>query len=231
MVKSEERWRCKRCDKPFSIKSCSWLKCSKLSLETIWLLLWCWQNKVPVDQTSKIVCVSLPAVYHWFDMFRSKVPEERINSMLKGDIACDEMYTKDCSIIGAKEKGTKKIALRVIRQKSVQRQHAIDFLTQFVEANSKVCTDGASIYKGMGNWTRLEHEYEIHKRFEFTLTAEIEGVWANFRTFVRRMYHHVTKYKLENLVAEFCLRFSHDEIFESPDRYWEICLGTKPFAL
>jgi hypothetical protein len=186
---------------------------------------------MPVDQTSKLATLSLPTVYHWFEIFRSKVPKERINSVLKGEIACDEMYTKHCAIIGAKQKGSKKIALEMIKQTSVQRQHAIDFLTRFVEANSKVCTDGASIYKGMGNWTRLEHEYEIHKRFEFTLTAEIEGVWANFRTFVRRMYHHVTKYKLENLVAEFCLRFSHDEIFKSPDRYWEICLGTKPFAL
>jgi hypothetical protein len=45
----------------------------------------------------------------------------------------------------------------------------------------------------------LKHEYEIHKRFEFKLTSEIEGLWGVFRTFVRRMYHHVTRYKLEDL--------------------------------
>lgn len=65
------------------------------------------------------------------------------------------------------------------------------------------------------NFWELEHCTDIHRKFEFGITSEIEGVWANFRTFVRRMYHHVTLKKLVQIVAEFEARFSHDKIFDS----------------
>lgn len=231
-IKSEDRWRCNRCDKPFSLKSASWLKGSKLPLEIIWLILWCWQKQIPVKQCSDITNLSYPTVFNWYAKFRDKIPKEMLNSIvLKGNIACDELYTKGSSVMGAKEKGTRNIALRVIHEKSVNKGHAVDFLIRFTKANSHLFTDGSGIYRGIGNWHKLEHTYEIHKKFQFTLTAEIEGLWGVFRTFIRRMYHHVTKYKLEDLVAEFCLRFRQDKIFETPIDYLQICLSPKPFAL
>ena len=228
---NEERWRCRICHKPFSIKSSSWLKGSKLSLETIWLILWCWQKKFSIQHTMDTTNLSYPTIFNWYQRFREHIPKERIDSLLEGNIACDEMYTRDNAIIGAKQKGTRNIVLKVINQKSVERQHAVEFLTRFTKANSNLFTDGGSIYKGIDNWHRLKHTYEIHSRFEFTLTSEIEGLWGCLRTFIRRMYHHVTRYKLEDLVSEFCLRFRQDKIFESPEDYWRICLFTEPFAL
>lgn len=230
-IKKEERWRCRRCHLPFSIKSASWLKGSKLSLETIWLLLWCWQRKFSIQHTMDMTDLSYPTVFNWYQRFREKIPKEKLDTLLGGKVVCDEMYTKGNAIIGVKEKGTRNIALKVVHQRSVERHHAVNFLTQFVKANSKLFTDGAAIYKGIDKWHRLKHTYEIHRKFEFTLTAEIEGLWGCLRTFIRRMYHHVTTYKLEDLVAEFCLRFRQDEIFESPEKYLTICLSTKPFAL
>jgi len=230
-IKSENRWRCNRCGKPYSIKSCSWLKGSKLSLEDIWLLLWCWQKKVPVLQCMYISGLSYPTVFNWYARFRENIPKERLDALVSGKIACDEMYTKGNAVIGVKERGTRNIALKVLNKRSVDRKDAIDFLVHFTKANSHLFTDGASIYKGIGNWHKLKHTYEIHSKFEFALTSEIEGLWGCFRTFVRRMYHHVSRYKLEDLVSEFCLRFRQDEIFESPEDYLRICLSTDPFAL
>lgn len=227
----EERWRCKRCHKPFSIKSSCWLKGSKLPLEDIWMLLWCWQKQFSVQHAIDMTGLSYPTVFNWYKRFRMKIPKEKLDTLLSGNIACDEMYTKHAAVIGAKQKGTRNIALKVIHQNSVQRHHAVDFLTRFAKANSNLFTDGAAIYKGIGNWHKLKHKYEIHKKFEFTLTAEIEGLWACLRTFIRRMYHHVTRYKLEDLVSEFCLRFRRDEIFESPTHYLTVCLSSNPFAL
>lgn len=230
-ILKENRWRCNNCQLPFSLKSASWLRGSKLPLETIWLLLWCWQQQIPVKQGAVIVGVSYPTVFNWYARFRAKIPKEMINSLLGGQIACDEMYTKHLAIIGAKQKGTRKVALRVLPSKSVNKGQAVDFLLQFTKANSHLFTDGAGIYRGIGNWHKLKHTYELHNKWQFSLTAEIEGVWACFRTFVRRMYHHVTRYKLAELVAEFCLRFSQAEIFTNPFNYLVICLSTKPFAL
>lgn len=231
VIRREERWRCNRCDKPFSITSCSWLRGSKLPLETIWLLLVCWQKKFPLQQAMEVAGVSYPTISSWYQKFRAHIPRERLDILLGGRIACDEMFTRDTAIIGAKQKGTRKVMLQVLHEKHPNKAHAVEFLSRFTKANSHLFTDGSSIYKGIGNWHRLKHTYEIHRKFEFALTAEIEGVWACFRTFVRRMYHHCTLYRLEDMVAEFCLRFRRDEIFETPRHYWELCLCTEPFAL
>jgi len=230
-IKKEDRWRCNRCDKPFSLKSTCWFKGSKLPLEQIWLLLWCWQNQMPVKQCMGIVGLSYPTVFNWYAKFRDKIPKEMLNTVLGGNIACDELYTKGNSVIGAKQKGTRNIALQVNHTKSVNKQQAVEFLLKFAQANSNLFTDGAGIYRGIGNWHKLKHTYEIHKKWQFSLTAEMEGVWDCFRTFIRRMYHHVTTYKLEYLVAEFCLRFRQHDIFKSPINYWQLCLSPKPFAL
>lgn len=178
-----------------------------------------------------ITGLSYPTVFTWYEKFRDHIPKERLDIVLSGEVACDEMYVKGASIIGAKQKGTRNIALKVIHEKSVQRHHAVDFLLEFVKTNSYLFTDGAAIYKRIGNWHNLKHAYEIHRKWQFSLTAEIEGIWGVFRTFVRRVYHHVTRYKLEQTVAEFCLRFRLDDLFDSPSNYLAICLPYRPFAL
>jgi transposase-like protein len=230
MVRSEERWRCSRCHLPFSIKSSSWLKGSKLPLEAVWLLLRCWQRQYPLQHATDLCGVSYPTASAWYARFRDHIPRETLDILLSGELACDELYTRDQSVLGAKQKGTRNVALRVIHEKSVTKSDALDFLQRFAKAGSHVCTDGSRIYRGMDQWCQLRHSYEVHKRFEFTLTAEIEGVWAVFRTFVRRMYHHVTRYRLAAVVAEFCLRFRQHVLFQSPDEYLRICLAPKPFA-
>ena len=66
-------------------------------------------------------------------------------------------------------------------------------------------TDGAGIYQGIERWWPVQHRRDIHKKLEFELTSEIEGLFGNLRTFIRRMYHHTTPEKLLEIVSEFCL--------------------------
>lgn len=234
-IKRAERWRCRRCRHPFSIKSCcSFLKHSKLSLETIWLLVWCWQEEIPRGQTADLCGVSAVTAYSWFEKMRANIPKGRADVLLgdeTDEVACDEMFIGDTAVIGAKEKGTKNLKLRVLDSPDPHKGHAVTFLTRWVATETTVCTDGSGIYRGIGDYHRITHEYERHNQFEFSLTAEIEGVWANFRTFVRRMYHHVTTDKLPAILREFALRFSQDRIFRSPRDYFTVCLTPKPFAL
>lgn len=230
-IQNEERWRCRKCRKPFSIKSASWLKSSKLSLETIWLLLWCFQKQLPLKQTAALCEVSYPTVFLWYEKFRSHIPVWRIEHILKDQVVCDELFTKGNCIIGAKEKGTRNIAMQVLHKSHPDRHDAVTFLAHHVKPGSSLSTDGSAIYRGIQKWHPVIHDYERHAKWEFSKTAEGEGLWGVFRTFVRRMYHHVTNLKLESLVTEFCLRFGHDEVFDSPEEYWSICLSMKPFAL
>ena len=141
----------------------------------------------------------------------------------------DEAYFKKLSLVMAKQVDTRKLAYEIIFKNSVDRTEAARFLFQYVEPKTKLNTDGASIYRGIDQWWQIEHRTDIHRKFEFGLTSEIEGMFGNLRTFIRRMYHHVTPEYLPDLVAEFSLRFSHPEIFDSPLSYLKKSLSSVPF--
>lgn len=223
---SENRYRCKKCRKPFTLLSGTWLKNMKLSLRVFWTLLWCWTQKIPVLQSQKLCHLSEEAVRHWFRQFRLHLPD--FMPILEGKIQMDEAYFKSLSLIMAKQVGSKKIASQIIFKNSINKHEASNFLFQHIQPNSILQTDGSSIYKNINKWWPIKHRVDIHKRFEFGLTSEMEGMFGNLRTFIRRMYHHVTPVYLPELVAEFSLRFSHPEIFDSPLTYLEKSIHPVP---
>ena len=232
--KYKNRYRCKRCRKWFSFTSVTWLKGAKLPLQTIWLLLWAWLHKVALDQVVKLAGVSSVTARRWYEKFREHLPQDQLLDLrLSGKIQIDEAYRgkkeNSYSIIGAKEIGSRKIVLEFLPKNSVDRQEAVDFLSRYVVPGSNLFSDGAAIYRGIQNWWPVNHQFERHNRFQFTLTSEIEGLWGNYFTFIRRMYHHVTFSKAPSMLNEFSLRFSHPEWFVSPSRYLEISL--KPLKL
>jgi transposase-like protein len=225
--KAGERYWCKRCRRRFSLLSHTWLRGMKLSLEKFWLVLWCWTQKVPVLQAEKLCQLSEEAIRHWYDLFRAHLPENTV--ILERIVQLDEAYFKGRSLVMAKQKGTRKLAWEIIFQNSVERHHAMLFLQQYVKPRSKLHTDGAAIHKEIGRWWPVKHTRDIHKKFEFKHTSEIEGMFGNLRTFIRRMYHHTTPEKLPEYVSEFCCRFSLPELFENPKNYLEKSLSFAPF--
>ena len=224
---SEGRYRCRRCRKPFSLLSGTWLSAMKLNLRTFYALLWCWTNKIPVLQTQKLCHIGEEAVLHWFRAFRLHLPD--LQPILQGCVQMDEAYFKSLSLLMAKQIGTKKLAFQIINKNSVNKTEAAQFIFQTIQPNSRLQTDGSSIYKTIDQWWPVTHRVDIHKQFEFGLTSEIEGTFGNLRTFIRRMYHHVTPGYLPEYVAEFALRFSHPELFNSPYDYLTKCLLSVPF--
>ena len=214
---SEKRYRCRKCRKPFTLLTKTWLEGTKLSLRTLWALLWCWTQQVPVKQTQKLCHVHANTVYYWFRQFRLHLPY--FEPILQGTVQMDEAYFKGLSLIMAKQVGSKKLAHQVIFKKSVDKNEAANFLFQYIQPNSKLHTDGARIYKSIHKWWQVKHRKDLHNKWEFELTSEIEGMFGNLRTFIRRMYHHTTPEYLPEYVSEFCIRFSSPEIFDSPLSY------------
>lgn len=224
IVKYENRYRCKRCRTKFSLISHTWLVGMKLSFQKFWLLLWCWQKKVPIQQTMDLTRLSEKAIRHWYDIFRDNLPDCSV--ILKKKIQMDEAYSKGRSILIAKEIGSRRLAWNVLDKNSVNQNDAVNFMIQYIKPRSRFQTDGAAIYKHGRKYWMLRHKMDIHSKWEFSLTSEIEGVFGNMRTFIRRMYHHVTPEKMSEYVSEFCIRFSSPEIFENPLNYLEksLCL-------
>jgi len=236
--KHEKRYLCQRCRKPFSLTSVTWLKGMKISLDVFWLLLWCWTNKVPGDQAQKLCCVSKPTQRRWYEKFREHIPEQPFEELrLSGIVQMDEAYRggkkQGYAIVGAKEKQgkaktQKRMAFQIIPRSAVNREEACSFLQENVVPDSQLHTDGAGIYKTIEKWWRVNHQYELHKKWEFTLTSEIEGLWGTLTTFIRRMYHHVTKDKIEELLREFQARQMYPEWFGSPSDFLLVSLARIP---
>jgi transposase-like protein len=224
---SENRYRCRRCRKPFSLLSGTWLSGMKLNLRTFYALLWCWVQKIPVLQTQKLCHVSEEAVYHWFRQFRIHVPE--LQPILTGTVQMDEAYFRSLSLLMAKQVGTRKLVYQVIGKNSVNKTEATRFIFQTIEPKTKLHTDGAGIYQAIEQWWQVTRKVDIHKKFQFGLTSEIEGMFGVLRTFIRRMYHHVTPEYLPEYLAEFVMRFSHPELFDSPYDYLKKALPPVPF--
>lgn len=223
IVRYEKRYRCKDCREKFSLLSHTWLSDMKLSYEKFWMLLWCWTVQIPVKQAEALTSLSNEAVRRWYERFRDHLPEE--SHILERIVVMDEAFFKNAALLMAKEKGSRKLSYEVLHGIHPQKHHAGYFLFRKVKPGSKLWTDGGSIYKNINQWWPVEHSRDIHKKFEFAHTSEIEGVFGNYRTFVRRMYHHHHSENLEQYVREFCFRFSSPELFKNPLYYLEKSLS------
>lgn len=223
----EDRYRCRRCRRPFSMLSGTWLANKKVSYRTLWAICWCYTQRVPVLQAQSLCHLSEEAVRRWYGLFRQHLPI--LEPILMGKVQMDEAYFRNISLVMAKQMGSRSLAHRVLAKGSVDKTDAANFLFQYVAPRSRLQTDGVGIYKAMHRWWPIDHRVDIHRKFEFGLTSEIEGMFGNLRTFIRRMYHHVTPEYLPELVGEFCLRFSHPEIFNSPFNFLQKTLRSVPF--
>jgi len=229
-IVKNKTFRCKKCRNKFSLTSINWLRGMKITYQHLWLLIYCWQKKLNVGQTVEISKLSLITVRRYYELFRDNLNLDT-EVILEGKVQIDEMFVKGAFVIGGKDINRKKIKLKVFCKKSPDKSDSMNFIFNHVKPGSTVCTDGSSIYKACENFWPVKHERDIHKKFEFKETSEIEGLWANFRTFVRRMYHHVTLKKLIKIVAEFEARFSQKEIFNSVLTFLENTLSTVKLAL
>jgi transposase-like protein len=220
-LERDRRWRCARCRKPFSLTSVTWLRGCKLSPRHVWALVWCWQHRIQLQQAEALLGLSLPTVRRWYGLFRDRL-EPNFEVVLEGDVQMDELFACGSCVMGAKQKGEGgRARLKVLSRPFPTKADVAEFVRQHVRPGSTLCTDGGGIYRGIERSWPLEHVHEIHSRFEFEITSEIEGLWGVFRTFVRRMYHHVTKSQLPKTVAEFEARFSEPQLFESPLNYFK----------
>jgi hypothetical protein len=205
----------------------------KLPWRKLWGLLWAYINKVPIDQAGKLLGLSRPSLYRWYGLFRNHLPEQD-EVRLEKTVQIDEAYfggrKKGVAVVAAKQRKTSKIAAFVVPASSVERHDVTPFLRQHIVPGSKLWSDGAAIYRGIAKHWPVEHAYDIHRKAEFSKTSEIEGFFGSFRTFIRRMYHHVTVKNLPEMLKEYQCRLMHPQIFVSPASFLYKTLTHVAFA-
>jgi len=222
----EGRYRCGRCRAKFSLTSHTWIHGLRLPLKTLWLILWCWTSQVPVKQAAELTERSRQAVYDWYGHFRAHLPHNPV--ILERIIQLDEAFGHGWTLMMGKQQGSRRTAYAFLDAPDPTRQHAVFFTQSHVKPGSRLYTDGSGIYKGINRWWPVKHGTDIHRKWEFGKTSEIEGLFGTMRTFIRRMYHHATSEKMPEYVREFVTRFSSPEIFESPRHYLSKTLTLVP---
>lgn len=142
--------------------------------------------------------------------------------MLEKIVQLDEAYFgyfKKISLLMGKQAGERKLAYQILTKEEPNKTHAISFVKSYVKPGSQLYTDYSIIYRGIEKFHPITHTTDIHKNFEFKHTSEIEGMFGVYRTFIRRMYHHITSEKFESYLCEFYFRFCRPEMFKSPYHY------------
>jgi len=182
---------------------------------------------VPVKQAADLASRSRQAVYDWYGLFRSHLPQDPV--ILERIVQLDEAFGSGWTLMTGKQQGTRRTAYAFLDELDPQRRHAVFFAESHIKPGSRLRTDGAGIYRGIERWWPVRHSTDIHRKWEFGKTSEIEGLFGTLRTFIRRMYHHATADKMPEYVREFCVRFSSPEIFESPRHYLIKSLKSVPF--
>lgn len=231
VARSEDRYRCRTCRRPFSLSSVSWLAGTKLSWRKVWILTWCFCHRYQPRQTATLAAVSLPTVRRWYRLFRQHLPErERTLRLL---VCADEAYigkrkTGNQRIVaGAVEPHSKELRLRIIPD---TEQDSIElFLWRHVHPLTLVRTDAHPSYTQI-EWMGYGHETDNHEHGQLTKTVPIERVWSFSKWHLRRMYHHVWARNLPFLLREIEWRFSAPATFDSPLAFLTISLRAVPTA-
>lgn len=216
--RSEERYRCRACRRPFSLTSHTWLAGMKLTWPQLWILLWCFCECYQPRQAAQQAGLSLRTVRHWYSVFRQNLPERE--RQLEFLVCADEGY------FGKQVSGNQRIAAGVVEPLTNETRLRIvpdteqDTLEGFLYAHvstdeTMVYTDGHASYQDI-QFMGYAHETECHEKNQLKKTVPIERVWSFAKWHMRRMYHHLWAKTLPEFLREIEWRFSQPETFENP---------------
>jgi transposase-like protein len=228
---SEHRYTCPRCRKPFSLTSVSWLKGMKITYRELWLLLYCWQKKIPFHLTLEMTKLSHITVRRWRRRFQKYMVYE--SPILKGLVEMDEAFLgkrrtgNQQIVLGAWSRRDKKVVLRCAPDRE---QGTTDrFILRYIDRrDTSIFTDCAPCYEGIDAFFGYEHFTCNHSQYVFGPTNLIENIWSRVRRFIIRIYHHFHKKWLPLLLREFEARINNPELFESPLSFLQISLYAVP---
>jgi transposase-like protein len=216
--RSEHRYRCSSCRRPFTLTSGTWLAGMKITWSQLWQLLWCFCRKYDPHKARDITGISLVSIRRWYKLFRRHLPQR--DRQLEFLVCADEGYfgkrkTGNQRIAaGVVEPLTNEVRLRIVPDTEQDTLEA--FLFEHVSTKeTMVYTDSHPSY-GDIQFMGYAHDTENHSKGQLKHTVPIERVWSFAKWHLRRMYHHLWAKHLPEFLREIEWRFSQPETFENP---------------
>ena len=224
---------CKKCRYKFTWVASTFLKGTKLPLPVVWVLLQCWVNELSPQDTELTMALSHVTIRRWFRKFQQLIPPE-LTGLLQGAVEVDESFigrarfNNQTIVMGAVTRGGA-LSLRPIPNR--EQGTTDEFLLKHVDTRSKLYTDAFSSYEHVQNFFGYAHEICNHSQGHFGPTNQIEGVWMCLRRFIRKVYHHIWKEHLPQILKEFQARWNHQTAFTDGYAFLQFCTASVPSQL
>ena len=208
--KTSDNWmfRCRRCRKKFSIRTDSIFSKSKLTLQNLLLLVYCFANSFSVTDARKLLkgLVSEKAIIQWYTYLREICSLSLLNTPLQLG-SNGSIVQIDEAVIGAKRKynrgyvrgitqwvfgmvdtTSKQSVLRLIQDRTAAT--LVPIIRQYCVPNAEVHSDEFASYNGL-NGHGFVHRTVCHKdNFvspQGIHTNDMVSYWGNMKTHFRSM--------------------------------------------
>lgn len=238
--RSENRYRCPKCRRPFSLTSGTWLAGMKMPWDKIYLLLDSWLKGLRIETVVRLANISYPTVFSWYGKFREQVPKEAFKLSDSGCYVVDETY------FGWKRKGKrgrgaqgKKPMFGILDAKqgnvytevvsNVDEETLLGILKRETPPGSMIISDGWRAYENLE-----KHGYRhitVNHETEFKGTNGIEACWSHMKRNFRKMYSHCRLENLSEYGREISYRFCARKNPDSPFIYLQKSIKPVPDSL
>lgn len=221
LFRSSYEW-CKYCRRKTSVKSETIFRHANLSCQKLWLLIYCWQQKVGIGETRKVCGVSYPTIRIWFRRFRQALPTD--TTVLSGLVEVDESAFGKRKfktagqqwVMGAIERDTRRIKLAIIPNR--KRDTLENFIRNKVREGSHINTDAWYAYSEL-NLLGYTHEAFNHSKGHFSETNQIEGLWSVMKRHLRHLYRDLSLPDLTLILKEWEIRQNQPEMMYTVPNY------------
>lgn len=216
---------CPDCKHKTSVKAETVFKGSNLTYKRIYLLVWCWQQKIGIGEIVKLTGISYPTVERWLVRLRATLAPSDV--VLEDIVEVDGSffgklkYGKQKLVAGAINPGSKQLVLKVVYAKDTEAVE--DFVNAYIRKGSLIRTDGLGSYNAI-SLSGYDHERCDHDKYYFGPTNHIENVWSVMKRALRHIYRDLT-FSLQQfnlILREWENRYNNPELFYNVDSYLKL---------
>ena len=225
------RHYCQKCRYKFSFKILLGLKHCKLSYVQVVQAIYCFSHRKTLCTTADITGLSYVSVRYVYHRLRLQLPQ--LTGKIAGDVIVDECFVgkqktnNQVIIAGAVTRCGTYVKIQPIPDRE---QGTLEkFLIDNIDIPSFITTDYWTSYNDI-EWLGYGHKRENHSKGQLKLSCPIERVWAQFKTLIRRTYHHIWKESIHEYLVEFEARFNHRHIVNNPANLLAYLLSPVPSA-
>lgn len=221
---------CPDCKHKTSVKAETIFRSSNLTYKQIYILIWCWQQKIGIGDIVKLTGMSYPTIERWIMRLRASLaPSDMVLEdivEIDGSFFGRLKYGKQKLVAGAINPGSKQLILKIVYAKDTEAIE--DFVKAYIKKGSLIRTDGLGSYNAI-SLAGYDHERCDHDNHYFGPTNHIENVWSVIKRALRHIYRDLTfSLKQLNLILrEWENRYNNPELFYNVDSYLKLrgCSG------